>query len=355
LLVDPDDPEQRITRLERQLLKQSPGGQLRPRGKARRLSQPAGPDRAAASRRFVATTSRRKIWVWLCSCAAFAEVLTLMYMAAARTTHWMVVVLVGVGLILIGVSSVIGFRQWGVYEKIPMCIANDGLRLDDRPGELFSFDDAQLGLWALGPGSAMSGTALHLQCGPHRFVLGGRDHRLGTATQLQAPPTGGVDGWLRAADFDEVLAMVARRSGLDVRGPAPGEPLRCLLFGPSEPMGPFEFRVRKTTPEPRLAIDVNTDAIRVIDPNTNGLVASASRVQVTATPANYYESVGNDSTNKVPVLVLGIPGLQPVTIRCRRAWRGKVPKEKTEPEFWVSEADSRALVESFGLTANLRD
>jgi hypothetical protein len=187
------------------------------------------------------------------------------------------------------------------------------------------------------------------------FVLGGRDHRLGTATRLQAPPTGGIDGWLRAADFDEVLARVARRSGMDVRGPAPGEPLRCLLYGPSEPMGPFEFRVKNTTPKPRLAIDVGTAAIRVIDPNTNALVASASRAQVTATPAIYKDAVGNDYTDNVPVLVLGVPGLRPLTIRCRRGWRGKVPKEKMKPEFWVSDADSGALVESFGLTANLRD
>jgi hypothetical protein len=351
LLVDPDDPEHRIARLERQLSEQSRDAQPRPTGKARRPSQPAGSDRAAASRRFVATTFRRKNWVWLCSCAAFAAVLGLMYLAAARTTHWVVVVLAVVGLILVGSCSVIGFRQWGVYEKIPICVTSDGLTLDERPGELFSFDDAKLGLW---PGIAMSGTALHLQCGPHGFVLGGRDHRLGTATPLQAPPTGGVDGWLRAADFDEVLAVVARRSGLDVRGPAPGEPRRCLLYGPGEPMGPFQFRVKQTTPEPHLAIDVGTDAIWVIDPNTNALLASASRAQVTAEPAIYEETVGNDSTSKVPVLVLGVPDLQPLTIRCRRAWRDKVPRQKAKPEFWVSDADSQALVELFGLTANLK-
>jgi hypothetical protein len=111
LLVDPDDPEQRIARLERQLSEQSRDAQPRPTGKARRRSQPAGPDRAAASRRFVATTFRRKTWVWLCSWAAFAAVLALMYVAAARTTHWVVVVLVVVGLILIGICSVIGFRR----------------------------------------------------------------------------------------------------------------------------------------------------------------------------------------------------------------------------------------------------
>jgi hypothetical protein len=32
-----------------------------------------------------------------------------------------------------------------------------------------------------------------------------------------------------------------------------------------------------------------------------------------------------------------------------------MPREKTKPEFRVSDADSRALVEEFGLTANLKD
>jgi hypothetical protein len=201
---------------------------------------------------------------------------------------------------------------------------------------------------------ALSGTAIHLQCGPHRFVLGGRHHRLGTATPLQAPPTSRVDGWLQAADFDEVLTIVARRSGLDVREPAPGGPARCLLYPSLKPMGPFQFLRVKQTPQPRLAIEVGTDAIRVIDPNTNALVASASRAQVTATPANY-KYVDPEQSYNVPVLVVGLPGLQPLTIECRRAWRGEVLKEKKAPEFRVSDADASALVEQFGFTANLKE
>ncbi|WP_293325674.1 hypothetical protein, partial [Mycobacterium sp.] len=57
----------------------------------------------------------------------------------------------------------------------------------------------------------------------------------------------------------------------------------------------------------------------------------------------------------VPVLVVRVPGLQPLTIRCHRQWRGSAPKEEKEPEFRVSDADSRALVEEFGLAANLKN
>jgi hypothetical protein len=343
--MDQNEPEQRIAELERQLAEQKRVTHL----------PPASPDHMAESRHFVATTSRMQTWLYICtygSLAVFAAVSAVMVLVpSTQTTGWVVVVVMAVGLTLFGA---VGVRRWGWSRKIPICVTSDGLTVEDRPGEVFSFKDAKLGLFTLGQAITMSGTALHLQCGPHRFVLGGRDHRLGTATPLQAPPTGRVDGWLQAADFDEILTMVARRSGLDVRGPAPGEPLRCLLYPPPEPMGPFEFRRKQQTPQPRLAIEVGTDAIRVIDPNTNALIASASRAQVTATPANYRQ-VDNESSYNVPVLVVRVPGLQPLTIECRRAWRGNVLKEKKKPEFRVSDADSRALVEEFGLAANLKD
>jgi hypothetical protein len=202
----------------------------------------------------------------------------------------------------------------------------------------------------------MGGTALHLHCGSRRFVLGGRDHRLSSTTPLQAPPIGRVDGWLPAADFDEVLTIVARRSGLEVRRPAPGDPLRCLLYPPDKTLGPFApFKSARLNqpPQPRLAIEGHTDAIRVVDPNINAVIASASRTQVTTTPANY-RHVDPEQTHNVPVLVVHVPGLQPLTIQCHRDWRRAVPKQKTAPEFRVTAAGWQALVEEFDLAANLK-
>src|SRR5258705_1039270 len=79
------------------------------------------------------------------------------------------------------------------------------------------------------------GTALHLQCGQRRFILGGRDRRVASGTRLEAPDAGyglpvDIDAWVSASDFEEILTMVGRRSGLDVRPPEPGQPTRCLLF-----------------------------------------------------------------------------------------------------------------------------
>ena len=104
------------------------------------------------------------------------------------------------------------------------------------------------------------GTALHLHCGPHRFVLGGRDHRIAAGTRIEAPDAGyglpvDVDAWLWAPDFDELLTMVGHRSGLDLRRPAPGEPTRCLLFPNPllvQQMGSFAFRkINNSCNQPR--------------------------------------------------------------------------------------------------------
>jgi hypothetical protein len=342
-----DEPEHYTAEVEHQKAEQKPATDL----------PPASPDRTAESRRFVATSTRMQTWLFICTYGFFAALVAvfaaMFVFPSAYLTAWGVFGLITVGLILFGVVAA---RRWGWSRKIPVCITSDGLTVEGRPDEVFPFEDAQLGLFSFGQDATMSGTALHLRCGSRRFVLGGRDHRLGHATPLQAPPTGRVDGWLQAAEFDELLSMVARRSGLDVRGPAPGEPLRCLLYPPPKtlgPLAPFVSQRRHQPPQPRLAIEGRADAIRVVDPTTNAVIASAARTQVTATPANY-RHVDPEQSYNVPVLVVHVPGLQPLTIQCHRSWRGDLPKEKTKPEFRVSAADSQALVEEFGLAANLK-
>jgi hypothetical protein len=108
-------------------------------------------------------------------------------------------------------------------------------------------------------------------------------------------------------------------------------------------MGPFAFRafrrkqqLLQSVNQPRLAIDLNADTTRVVDPNSNALIATARVAQVTATPETYqyrYGFSGFGSPDKIvgrmfersmasslsttPVLVLCIPGGQPLTIGCR--------------------------------------
>ena len=103
------------------------------------------------------------------------------------------------------------------------------------------------------------------------FVLGGRDRRIGPSTPLDAAPIQVVDARLPASDFDELLRLGGRAAA---RGPAPGEPTRCILFPNSQTIvnsGPFAFRKKQrlvnSLGREQLFIDVDNDTIRVVDPN----------------------------------------------------------------------------------------
>ena len=144
--------------------------------------------------------------------------------------------------------------------------------------------------------------------------------------------------------------MVAHRGGLNVHRHAPGEPARCLLF--KEGSGRMEA--------PSLAIDVAADAIRVIDPNTNALVASASPSDVTATAETYHAVGWGWGGQTCPILVVGVPGWRPLSIGCVEgsgsiSWRGKVDKARETSDYKVGAMDWLTLVEQFGLAPYLED
>jgi hypothetical protein len=284
-------------------------------------------------------------------------------------------------------GGVYAWYWWSRRRKIIVSVTSDGLTVNTRPGEVYSFSDAKLGTWGV-TGGATTGTALHLQCGQHRFILGGRDRRVASGTRLEAPDVGyglpvDVDAWLSASEFEEILNAVGRRSGLDIRPPAPGEPTRCLLFANAllvQEIGPFAFRKReqfmRSLSQPRLAIDVGVDGIRVIDPNTNALIASVSPAQVTATPVvfrpvqrhllpNLGHAISDAATNywsRAPGMHVSVPGMPPLTIGCRDtvsgldqrfSWPDNVPTERARAEYEVSGTDWLILVEKFGLTPHL--
>ena len=93
------------------------------------------------------------------------------------------------------------------------------------------------------------------------------------------------------------------------------------------------LRLDFSGPRRPLAIDVGKDAVWVIDLNTNALIASALLTQVTATPAAHIGSSSEFTAWTMPVLIVGVPGLQPLTIgptpanlwsaehRYRSSWR----------------------------------
>ncbi len=302
-----------------------------------------------------------------------------------------------VALILGGVGGWYWWSQRTGHGKILIDVTRDALTVSKRPGDVYPFGDAQLGVWGISGGMTM-GTTLHLHCGGRRFILGGRDYRVAAGTRLEAPDAGyglplDVDAWVSASDFGEILAMSGRQTnqaGLAAGSPAPAGPVRCLLF-PSplaiQQMGPFAVRrkqqVLQSANQPRLAIDVDADAIRIVDPNTNALHASVQVAQMTATPETYqyrYGFLGLGSADQIvggmlergmasslsttPVLVLGVPGGPPLTIGCRDtiggldmrfSWPRDVRQRVNEPpEFAVSGGDFLLLVDKFGLTPYLQ-
>jgi hypothetical protein len=356
--MEQEDPEKRISELERQLVDQ-------------RGTEPpaAGTGHAAASRQFVATSSafsafsfqwtpmRSMIFVYGGLAAIIASVFV------ARATRWSGAPIAIMVLLLVVVPlGVGGYFWWQSRRKILIGATSDGLTVDKWPGEVFPFVEAKLGPWVT------TGVALHLESGSHRFVLGGRDRRIAPTTRLDAPPVPAVDVWLSSSEFDELLSVGGPRSGLDVRGPAPGEPTRCLLFPGSAQTLVSSSEARENRRLGRshwqlgLAIDVDNDAIRVIDPNSNALNASASLARVTATPVTYSYVVGggDDGSHRVTKagLVVGVPGLQPLAIAYndrRFSWRGDVPVQKHDADYAVSGADWLTLVEAFGLAPHRED
>jgi hypothetical protein len=279
-----------------------------------------------------------------------------------------------VGMFVLGVG-------WGAYLfwrsrlKCLITVTGDGLAIDRRRGDVYSFIEAQLGLWV------DMGVALHLRCGRDHFVLGGRDRRVGPATPLDAPPVWLVDAWLPESDFDELLLLGGRSAA---RGPAPGEPTRCLLFPNPllmQQMGPFAFRKKqrltRSLAQPRLFIDVDHGAIRVVDPTSNAVTGSAPVSQVTATPATYQlsgghvfpsaQNIASDAVGQhfstMPAMAVCVAGLQPLTIGCRNfaglqqrfSWSADVPITNDPPACAVSAADWLTLVEAFGLAPYVED
>lgn len=117
------------------------------------------------------------------------------------------------------------------------------------------------------------------------------------------------------------------------------------------------------TPLP-LMLDIGMqDAIRVIDRNTNALVASAPLTQVMATPAKYQHGGGDEAWHMDPLLIVAVPGFQPLSIRLapmkypmeyprgtyRYSWREIDTVNRAEqPGYVVTEEDWLALTERFG-------
>jgi hypothetical protein len=105
-------------------------------------------------------------------------------------------------LLLGGAGGWYWWSQRSGHGKILIDVTRDALTVSKRPGDVYPFSDAKLGVWGVSGGMTM-GTTLHLHCGQRRFVLGGRDYRVAAGTRLEAPDAGyglpvDVDAWVAA-------------------------------------------------------------------------------------------------------------------------------------------------------------
>lgn len=263
---------------------------------------------------------------------------------------------------------------WRWRRRYPIGVTGEGLMIDRRHGDVYSFADAQLGLWS------RNGLVLHLQRGRRRFLLGGRGCRITPTTPLQASPVPLVDAWLPESEFDELLSLSGRRH----RSATAEGASRCVMFPNPlliQQMGPFALlkkqRLTQSLAEPQLFLDIDHDTIRVIDATSNAPMASVPLARVTATPATYQlggghrfpsaQNVVSDALGEhfstMPAIAVCVPDAQPLTIGCRDfsgltqrfSWGAHVPVSNDPPAYVVSAADWLTLTESLGVARYLKD
>jgi hypothetical protein len=269
--------------------------------------------------------------------------------------------LIFMAVLLVAGVVIGGYMFWRSRQKYVLTVNGDELTIAPQ-GDIYSLADAQLSLWP------NIGVALHLNSGGRRFILGGRDRQIAPATPLDAPAIQLVDARLPASEFDELLRLGGHAAA---RGPAPGEPTRCILFPNPQTIvnsGPFTFRKKQrlvnSLGREQLFIDVANDTIRVIDPESHTVNATAPVSRITATALSYEtRDVETNQVSKTPALTMSVPGLPPLTFGCphiqssgrRFSWSGSVLIVNQPPAYIISAADWLTLVEVLGLAANLKD
>jgi hypothetical protein len=108
----------------------------------------------------------------------------------------------------------------------------------------------------------------------------------------------------------------------------------------------------------QLFIDVDNDTIRVIDPESRTVDATAPVSRITATALSYEtRNAETSQVSKTPALTMSVPGVPPLIFGCphRFSWSGSVLIVNVPPAYILSAADWLTLVEVLGLAANLKD
>ena len=306
-----------------------------------------GSEQFAASRRFDASAARMKP-KWVGAVAYGSMALLLIFGGVAAAVRFKPVA--AHAFIWLFIVPYLGFVFWVMRpKKLHIDVTSEALSVNEGSGGVFPVAGATLGEWYAQGFGTTGGLALHVGDGRRGFVLAGRDHRVDPGMQLDAPPTSSADAWMSASDFDQLLGMLGRRTGLRSDAAAPHGPMRCLLFENSTFSRTLNA-MRGRRPSPKAVIEVDGDIIRLIDAKTNALIVWAAASQVTASRGRHQYS-SRASRIIWPSLDVCFPGLRPILIATaegrRFSWRDKVPNEPSA-DFLVSAGDWLALVKGFG-------
>jgi hypothetical protein len=305
-------------------------------------------EESAASRRFVASGPRMKTkWAAVVVYGSIAGMFIFAYAAhaaglspfAGHALMWLFIVIPYLGFVVFVMKP----------KKLRIGVNGEGLTINEGAGGVFPLVGAKLGEWYAPGFGTTGGVALHVGDGRHRFVLGGRDHRIDPGMRLDAPPVRSIDAWLSASDFDALLTMLGPRSELGGGGAAPGGPICCLLFENSTLFRTLDS-LRGRRPQPKVALELDGDVIRLTDVATRALIVWAVLSQVTASPGKH--TFPGPQRITWPTLDVRVPGLRRILIANpegrRFSWHDRVPRLPS-PDFVVSAADWLTLVQKFGL------
>ena len=114
----------------------------------------------------------------------------------------------------------------------------------------------------------------------------------------------------------------------------------------------------------QLFLDVNNDTIRVIDPESHAVDATAPVSRITATALSYEtRDAESGQVSRTPAVAMSVPGVPPLTVGCphlessgrRFSWSGSVLIVNEPPAYILSAADWLTLVEVLGLATDLND
>lgn len=243
------------------------------------------------------------------------------------------------------------FVAWARGRKeVSVDVTGENLRVNDGARGVFSLHRSTLGEWYRPKIGTTQGIALQVDDGRRRFVLGGKDHRTDTGLLLEAPPVSSVDAWIVASDFDKLVGVLGHRGGLVAEAAGVTGPIRCLLFKIST----FDRTVAGLLgrcPQPKFAMELDSEVIRVIEPKTGSLLGWGPLSAVKAARGKYTFNTRSSRVTR-PLMKVRVPGLHPMRIAPLEGWLHMWTDEVEKmlrPEFVVSNADWLALLAKLGL------